>query len=94
MPLLSSLLVMLTMATTTQTHDERKPVEFVGHRGESADAPENTLAAFNLAWSRGVKAIELDVHLTRDGVLVVTHDPTSSESPESSARSRRPPGPS
>jgi glycerophosphoryl diester phosphodiesterase len=49
-------------------------VEFIGHRGESADAPENTLAAFRLAWERGVKAIELDVHLTRDGELIVSHD--------------------
>ena len=49
-------------------------VEFVAHRGESADAPENTLAAFQLAWERNVKAIELDVHLSRDGVLVVCHD--------------------
>ncbi|WP_165073412.1 glycerophosphodiester phosphodiesterase [Paludisphaera rhizosphaerae] len=75
MAYLPSLLVMLTMATTSQTQSAHPTVEFVAHRGESADAPENTLAAFNLAWSRGVKAIELDVHLSRDGVLVVTHDP-------------------
>jgi glycerophosphoryl diester phosphodiesterase len=49
-------------------------VEWVAHRGESADAPENTLAAFKLAWERGVKAIELDVHLSADGALVVSHD--------------------
>lgn len=50
------------------------PVEFIAHRGESADAPENTLAAFKLAWERKVPAVELDVHLSRDGVLVVCHD--------------------
>ena len=49
-------------------------VELVAHRGESADAPENTMAAFRLAWERGVPAIELDVHLTRDGTLIVSHD--------------------
>jgi glycerophosphoryl diester phosphodiesterase len=49
--------------------------EFIAHRGESADAPENTLAAFRLAWKRGVTAIELDVHLTQDGIPVVCHDP-------------------
>lgn len=49
-------------------------VEFVAHRGESADAPENTLAAFRTAWERKVDAIELDVHLTRDGALIVSHD--------------------
>jgi glycerophosphoryl diester phosphodiesterase len=50
------------------------PVELIAHRGESADAPENTLAAFNLAWERKVPAIELDVHLTADGVAAVIHD--------------------
>jgi glycerophosphoryl diester phosphodiesterase len=49
-------------------------VVLIAHRGESADAPENTIAAFKLAWSRGVPAIELDVHLTRDGSLIVSHD--------------------
>lgn len=49
-------------------------VEWVAHRGESADAPENTLAAFRLAWERGVPAIELDIHQAKDGTLVVCHD--------------------
>ena len=52
-------------------------VEFIAHRGESADAPENTLAAVNLAWERGVKAVEIDVHLTADGRLVAMHDATT-----------------
>lgn len=38
------------------------------------DAPENTLAAFHAAWQLGVEAVELDVRLTRDGVVVVIHD--------------------
>jgi glycerophosphoryl diester phosphodiesterase len=49
-------------------------VEWIAHRGESADAPENTLSAFKLAWDRDVEAIELDVHLSKDDVLVVSHD--------------------
>lgn len=49
-------------------------VELIAHRGESADAPENTLAAFRLAWERKVPTIELDVHLTRDNELIVSHD--------------------
>lgn len=48
--------------------------EIIAHRGESADAPENTLAAFRLAWERDVAAIELDVHLTADDQLAVIHD--------------------
>lgn len=44
------------------------------HRGASADAPENTLAAFRLAEQQGADGIELDVHLSRDGIPVVIHD--------------------
>ncbi|HSV72564.1 MAG TPA: glycerophosphodiester phosphodiesterase family protein [Chthonomonadales bacterium] len=49
-------------------------VEWIAHRGESADAPENTLSAFRLAWERGVLSVELDVRLTIDGELAVCHD--------------------
>jgi len=48
----------------------------IAHRGESFDAPENTLAAFDLAWQRGDDAIELDVHTTADERVVVCHDET------------------
>lgn len=44
------------------------------HRGASARAPENTLAAFRAALEDGAEMIELDVHLTRDGYLAVIHD--------------------
>jgi glycerophosphoryl diester phosphodiesterase len=44
------------------------------HRGASRLAPENTLAAFSAALGRGAMALELDVHLTRDGRAVVIHD--------------------
>jgi glycerophosphoryl diester phosphodiesterase len=46
----------------------------VAHRGASADAPENTLAAFELAWKLGADAIECDVWMTEDGHLVCIHD--------------------
>ncbi|MDP3179907.1 MAG: glycerophosphodiester phosphodiesterase family protein [Spirochaetaceae bacterium] len=46
----------------------------LAHRGLSAEAPENTLAAFRLAAERGIPGIELDVHLTADGELAVIHD--------------------
>lgn len=52
----------------------RPAVELVAHRGESHDAPENTMAAFRLAWERGDDALELDVRLTRDGRLICVHD--------------------
>ncbi len=46
------------------------------HRGLSAAAPENTLAAFRLAIEAGVDMLELDVHLTREGRVAVIHDRT------------------
>ncbi|HSF31864.1 MAG TPA: glycerophosphodiester phosphodiesterase family protein [Candidatus Tectomicrobia bacterium] len=48
----------------------------IAHRGASSYAPENTLAAFDLALRMGVHHIELDVHSTRDGHIVVIHDET------------------
>ena len=44
------------------------------HRGASADAPMNTLAAFNLAVDQGADGIELDVHRSKDGHAVIVHD--------------------
>ena len=46
----------------------------IAHRGASHDAPENTLASVNLAWKRGASAVEIDVHLSSDGQVVVLHD--------------------
>ncbi len=46
----------------------------IGHRGASAYAPENTLAAFELAADLGADGVELDVQLSRDGRLVIIHD--------------------
>lgn len=47
---------------------------FIAHRGESHDAPENTLAAIDLAWHRNAAAVEIDVQLSRDKKIVVIHD--------------------
>ncbi len=46
----------------------------IAHRGASRDAPENTLAAFQLAWAQGADAIETDLRLTADGTIVAFHD--------------------
>jgi glycerophosphoryl diester phosphodiesterase len=52
----------------------REPL-IVAHRGASFDAPENTLAAFRLAWEQGADGIEGDYQLTSDGRIVCFHDP-------------------
>ncbi len=48
----------------------------IAHRGASAHAPENTMAAFELALQQGADALELDIRLSRDGVPIVLHDLT------------------
>jgi glycerophosphoryl diester phosphodiesterase len=55
--------------------DHHKPLN-IAHRGASAYAPENTLAAFRLALEMGADGFELDVMLSADGHLVVIHDDT------------------
>jgi glycerophosphoryl diester phosphodiesterase len=52
----------------------RRPV--IAHRGDRAHAPENTLESLRQALAKGVDALEFDVHLSRDGVPVLIHDPT------------------
>src|SRR5215470_17144510 len=54
------------MAATIQVH---------GHRGARAMRPENTMPAFEYAIDQGVDAIEMDVAITKDDVLVISHDP-------------------
>jgi glycerophosphoryl diester phosphodiesterase len=49
-------------------------VEIIAHRGASFDAPENTFASVCLGWQQRADAVEVDVHLSRDGKLVVIHD--------------------
>jgi glycerophosphoryl diester phosphodiesterase len=47
----------------------------IAHRGASGEAPENTLAAFDLALRQGASGIEFDVHLSSDAIPMVIHDP-------------------
>ena len=51
-----------------------QPVLVIAHRGASAEAPENTLAAFRLAVEQGADFVELDVQESADGEVVVVHD--------------------
>src|SRR5262245_28223442 len=49
-------------------------VDIVAHRGASFDAPENTVASAKLGWQQEADAVEIDIHLSKDGRIVVLHD--------------------
>src|ERR1700730_13327744 len=53
-----------------------RPKEVIGHRGASAYAPEHTLHSYDLALDQGADAVEQDLHVTKDGVLICLHDRT------------------
>lgn len=65
-------------------------MEMIGHRGASHDAPENTLAAIRLAWEQGADAVEVDVHLSRDGQIVVVHDANTRRTGRAAQECRNP----
>ena len=56
--------------------DASKIPALIAHRGGSAEAPENTLAAFRTAKENGAVGVEFDVDFTKDGRAVVIHDAT------------------
>jgi glycerophosphoryl diester phosphodiesterase len=63
-------LALLAVATVRRS----RPVMVIAHRGSSATAPENTLAAFRLAVEQGTDFVELDVQESADGEVLVVHD--------------------
>ncbi|KAI1662566.1 PLC-like phosphodiesterase [Daldinia decipiens] len=57
------------------TSEPRRPPQAIAHRGYKALFPENTMLAFRAAVEAGAHAIETDLHLSKDGVVVLMHDP-------------------
>ncbi|GAB5405211.1 MAG: glycerophosphodiester phosphodiesterase [Aureliella sp.] len=72
----SVLLSVLTLIVASVTVPANAQL-IVAHRGASHDAPENTLAAFELAWKQGADAIEGDFYVTKDQQIVCIHDDTT-----------------
>lgn len=60
----------LSLKSLTKSQD----ITLYAHRGLSSQAPENTLPAFEKAAEKGLKAVEFDIQLTKDGVWVLSHD--------------------
>ena len=67
-------LMMAVAASTCWPVGAARAVELIAHRGASHDAPENTLAAFRLAFQQGADGIEGDFYLSSDGKIVCIHD--------------------
>lgn len=70
--MLTKVAVRALVATITSS---AAAIDLQGHRGARGLAPENTLAAFKTALAIGVTTLETDLALTRDGVLVLSHEP-------------------
>lgn len=66
----------MSLGSTGRPYSQEQTPRVLGHRGASFDAPENTLAAFELARRQGADGVELDTSLSKDGVPVVIHDLT------------------
>src|SRR3954453_14633731 len=64
----------LAMCVLSSAHAAAE-IKVHGHRGARASFPENTLPAFEYAIKAGVDVLELDMAVTRDNVIVVSHDP-------------------
>jgi len=79
LPVGVGLLMMVTMADLPSTRA-------CAHRGDSRNAPENTLPAFESAVKKGAHQIEFDLHLSKDGRLVVIHDDTVDRTTNGSGR--------
>ena len=73
------------MTDTLSFFNATRPLVFA-HRGGCALGPENTLAGFDIGLATGADGLELDVHLSSDGVLVVCHDETLERTTAESGR--------
>ncbi len=70
-------LIPVIWACLTSSMPAKEPLLLIAHRGASATAPENTLAAFRQAWEDGADGIEGDFYLTADEKVVCIHDNTT-----------------
>src|SRR5207244_4736519 len=74
-PVPLSALVTVTLVSEQRFSQGREGALVVAHRGASAEAPENTIQAFERAIERGADAVEFDVRMSADEAAVVMHDP-------------------
>lgn len=75
LPCLQLPLVLLAVAGCLSAADAPRRIEVHGHRGARASRPENTIPAFEFAIAAGTDVLELDMSVTKDNVIVISHDP-------------------
>lgn len=68
-------IALLTLAGCLSGAEAPGSIEVHGHRGARASRPENTIPAFEFAISAGADVLELDMSVTKDNVIVISHDP-------------------
>ncbi|HRR34420.1 MAG TPA: glycerophosphodiester phosphodiesterase family protein [Kiritimatiellia bacterium] len=83
---LTMLTVILGLTWVGMAVPQTKPVRFIAHRGESMDAPENTMPAFRLALDRNLLGFECDVYMTADNQLICLHDQTLDRTTDGSGK--------
>jgi len=76
----------LSQAFAAETTGDLRKVDNIAHRGASAYAPENTIAAFDKAVEMKADYIEIDVQRSKDGKLVVIHDTTVDRTTDGSGK--------
>ena len=72
----TDIITALSFARAIKTKSRHAIPQAIGHRGYKAKYPENTMLAFKGAVEVGAHAIETDIHLTKDDVVVLSHDAT------------------
>ncbi|WP_420316712.1 glycerophosphodiester phosphodiesterase family protein [Ekhidna sp.] len=68
-------LFIVILTGCNQIHKEHEPIDIQGHRGARGLAPENSIPAFLLATKLGVNTLELDVVVSKDRKIIVSHEP-------------------
>jgi glycerophosphoryl diester phosphodiesterase len=61
------------MSTNSTVYGSRRLPQTIAHRGFKAKFPENSMAAFRGAVKAGTDALETDIHLSKDGIVVLSH---------------------
>lgn len=74
--LIKTLICAIALSTTSFVYAQQQEIRVFSHRGGRMEFDENTMAAFQASYDAGYRGFEVDIRLTKDGELVITHDST------------------